>query len=95
MFAYITVIGSIISIAAHLACRLDQSMAALFFNSIKDARSVVILIGHWLLHAFGIVALTEMKEPAFNGLLLACTPLPTIFYVVTSRFTNPSKLVMD
>jgi hypothetical protein len=95
LFAYITIIGSIVSIAAHLACRLDQRMSALFFDSIKDARSVVILIGHWALHAFGLVSLTEMKEPSMNGILLACVPLPTLFYVVTSRFTDPNKLMID
>ncbi|KAI1302411.1 JNK1/MAPK8-associated membrane protein [Halotydeus destructor] len=93
-FAYMTIIGSIISIASHFACRLDQRMTALFYNSVQDVRSIVILIGHWLLHAFGLVALTQMKDATVYLPLVFAVPCPTLFYILTSRFTDPSKLMV-
>ncbi|XP_035211953.1 JNK1/MAPK8-associated membrane protein-like [Stegodyphus dumicola] len=91
-FPYIVIILSFISVAAHLAFRLDQSMKSLFITSIRDIRNLIILLGHWLLHAYGIVAITQLTNPVLHGSLLALIPFPTVFYILTSKFTDPSKL---
>ncbi|KFM78440.1 JNK1/MAPK8-associated membrane protein, partial [Stegodyphus mimosarum] len=91
-FPYIVIILSFISVAAHLAFRLDQSMKSLFITSIRDIRNLIILLGHWLLHAYGIVAITQLTNPVLHGSLLALVPFPTVFYILTSKFTDPSKL---
>ncbi|RWS01263.1 JNK1/MAPK8-associated membrane protein-like protein [Dinothrombium tinctorium] len=70
-------------------------MSSLFFNSFKDARSIIIILGHWLLHAFGIISLTELKNPLNNSLFLLLIPLPALFYILTSTFTDPSKIRND
>jgi hypothetical protein len=49
----------------------------------------VILIAHWLLHGFGILAITQLKDPDMNLSLLCLTPLPAIFYCVSARFSDP------
>lgn len=94
-FPHIMIILSVISIAAHLAFRLDQSMKSLFLTSLKDIRNLVILLGHWMLHAYGIIAITQLKSPIFHGSLLALVPFPALFYILTSKFTDPSKLHVE
>lgn len=55
-------------------------------------RHLMILIGHWLLHAYGIIALTRMENPSFHAPLIALVPFPGIFYILTVAFTDPDNL---
>lgn len=91
-FPYITIILSVISNAAHFAFRLDQSMKSLLLQTITDVRNMVILLGHWALHVYGIIAITQLKNLAFSSALMALVPFPAIFYMLTARFTDPNKL---
>ena len=61
----------------------------LIFFRILTFRNCVILIGHWLLHGFGILAITQLKDPDMSLSLLCLTPLPAIFYCFSSRFSDP------
>lgn len=54
----------------------------LYLHTPRDSDTV----GHWLLLAYGIVALHQ--HLAF----LAFVPLPAIFYIVTVKFTNPGEM---
>ena len=94
-FPYIVVILSLISSAFHFAFKLNQSVKALLLGCAKDARSAVIFLGHWLLHAFGIMAITQIKEPSLHLPLLALVPVPALFYIVTVRFSNPENFLSD
>ncbi|GAB6025245.1 hypothetical protein CHUAL_010667 [Chamberlinius hualienensis] len=94
-FPYITIILSVISSAAHFACQLDQSMKSLILTTIKDIRNFVILLGHWLLHAYGIIAITQLKDIPFHAGLISLVPLPALFYIFTARFTDPGNLHLD
>ena len=49
-FPYIVVILSLVSSAFHFAFKLNQSAKALLIGCVKDSRSAVILMGHWVLH---------------------------------------------
>lgn len=90
-FPYMIIILSLISSAGHFAFKLDQTVAALFSSTLTDTRNLVILVGHWCLHAFGIIAVTELKETFHFG-LLGLVPLPALFYILTARFTDPNKI---
>jgi len=90
-FPYIIIIVSLISCAAHFAFKLDQSLKALVLSTLQDTRNLIILLGHWGLHAFGIIAVTQLKDDFHFG-LLALVPFPAIFYVLTARFTDPYKV---
>lgn len=92
LFPYLTIIASIVSLASHLSCRLDQRTSALFINSFKDVKNLVIILGHWLLHILGIIALTHLKHFWRDILLLACVPLPTVFYILTAKYSDPTKI---
>ncbi|KAL1131325.1 hypothetical protein AAG570_010943 [Ranatra chinensis] len=94
-FPYIVIVLSVISNAAHFAFKMDQSMQFLIKNTVSDIRNIVIVIGHWLVHAYGIVALTQMTQPVFHLSLLCLVPVPALFYVATARFTDPHKLHSD
>lgn len=84
-------IVSVVSIASHLAGREHQSVSALQSQSLEP-RNLLIILSHWLVHAYGLVAATvdEHGIDAFWTLLLA--PLPTMFYIYTARFTDPERL---
>ncbi|XP_039300303.1 JNK1/MAPK8-associated membrane protein-like [Nilaparvata lugens] len=94
-FPYIIIILSVVSSAGHFAVELDQTVRNLLLSAIRDLRSAVVVIGHWALHAYGIVALTELKDPVFHLMLMGLVPLPAFFYVMTARFTDPHKVHTD
>ena len=57
----VAAVSSLVSCAAHYAFKLDQSLRSLVVTSLTESRNLVILLGHWALHAYGIVAVTELK----------------------------------
>lgn len=92
LYPYLTIIGSLISLAIHFACRLNQSTRALFKDSIRQIRNLVIILGHWFLHSLGLIALTHFRSPLRDSLLLLCVPFPTLFYILTARFSDPQEI---
>lgn len=93
-FPYIVILTSLVSCAAHFAFKLDQSLRSLLLSSLTDVRNLVILAGHWALHAYGIVAVTELKELGLHLSLLGLVPLPALFYILTARFTHPDTITV-
>ncbi|XP_055313050.1 JNK1/MAPK8-associated membrane protein [Sitodiplosis mosellana] len=85
-FPYLSIIISMISNAAHFSMKLDQSMKALFVSSITETKNCIIIVGHWLILAYGIMSLTVS-----NAILLVMVPLPALFYIFTVKFTDPSE----
>lgn len=85
-FPYLSIIISMISNAAHFSLKLDQSMRALIKTSVTEMKNIVIIIGHWLLLAYGIISLHQ--HLAF----LAFVPLPAVFYIFTVKFTDPGEI---
>lgn len=85
-FPYLSIIISMISNAAHFSMKLDQSMKALFLSSITETKNSIIIVGHWLILAYGI-----MSFAVSNIILLVMVPLPALFYIFTVKFTDPSE----
>jgi hypothetical protein len=52
---------------------------------------IVILIGHWFLHAFALIALTEWSKPKLDGPLFLLVFLPSLFYIMTVQLSDPSN----
>ncbi|XP_023022504.2 JNK1/MAPK8-associated membrane protein isoform X2 [Leptinotarsa decemlineata] len=90
-FPHLVLILSVVSCAAHFAVKMDQSISSLILTTVSEPRNVVILLGHWCLHAYGIVSLTQLSNPHLHPLLILLVPLPAAFYVLTARFTDPNK----
>jgi hypothetical protein len=82
-YSYIIILGSIVSYAAHYAFKLDQSVKSLLLTSGTDTRNLVILLWHWGLHAYGIVAVTELKQMSLHLFLIGLVPIPALFYILT------------
>lgn len=93
-FPYLVVIISVISCAAHFAVRMDQKMTSLIKTTFSDSRNVVILVGHWCLHAYGIISITQLTNPTLHCLMILLVPLPALFYILTAKFTDPNKFQM-
>ncbi|XP_013406162.1 JNK1/MAPK8-associated membrane protein [Lingula anatina] len=91
-FPYILVVVSLITLALHLASFEDQDIKSLVKSNFTVPRNLAVLVGHWLLHTYGIVSITEMREPWLHGPLLALVPLPTLYYLLTAKFTDPDNL---
>ncbi|KAF6204861.1 hypothetical protein GE061_019024 [Apolygus lucorum] len=94
-FPYIVIVLSVISNAAHFAFKIDQSMKALIKSTVTNIRNLLIVLGHWVVHGYGIISLTQLGEPVFHTALLGLVPLPAVFYILTARFTDPHKLHTD
>ena len=99
-FPYVVLILSLISSAFHFAFKLDQTAKALLIGCVKESRSAVILVGHWLLHAFGMIAIMQPRHPPaeletsyFPTLVMV--PIPALFYVFTVRFSDPENFTSD
>ena len=94
-YPYVIIITSLMSCAAHYAFKLDQSIKSLMVTSLTDVRNLVILVGHWALHAYGIVAVTELKDINLHLSLIGLVPLPALFYILTARFTHPDRITFQ
>ncbi|CAG9830262.1 unnamed protein product [Diabrotica balteata] len=90
-FPHLVLVLSVISCAAHFAVKLDQSIKSLIVSTLVEPRNLVILIGHWCLHAYGLISITQMLNPSLHASLILLIPLPALFYILTARFTDPSK----
>ncbi|XP_050406859.1 JNK1/MAPK8-associated membrane protein [Patella vulgata] len=91
-FPFIVLVVSVITSAIHLSCMDEQNMKSLFINSFTNGRNATILVGHWILHAYGVISITRLEDPSFHATLIALVPFPAIFYILTVRFSNPDNL---
>ncbi|CAH1365673.1 hypothetical protein MTP99_001931 [Tenebrio molitor] len=89
-FPILVVILSVISCAYHFALKINQSISSLIITTVVDPRNVVILVGHWCLHAYGLISITQLADPTLHSLLLLLVPLPALFYIFTAKFTDPT-----
>ena len=70
----------------------QDSFSRLFQQAFCEGRNLTIVIGHWFLHAFGIIAMTELENPILDLPLIALVPFPVLFYILTVKFTEPLNL---
>ncbi|XP_059476762.1 JNK1/MAPK8-associated membrane protein isoform X2 [Neocloeon triangulifer] len=94
-FPHVMIVVSLISSAVHFACKEDQSAKKLFKSTVSNIRNMVILLGHWLLHAYGISCIIPVSEVATHWPVFLLVPLPALFYILTAKFTDPKKVHSD
>ena len=83
-------IGSIVSIATHLAFKLDQQPLSLIKEiAFLNPKSLLIVILHMILHSIALIAIIEVKKLSY--LLLFLSIIPSTFYILTSEWTNPTR----
>nr|CAG4652086.1 EOG090X0BGA [Triops cancriformis] len=94
-YPYIVFLASLMTSAFHFASQPDQTWGALKRSTFTNVRNLVVVVGHWLLHAYGIIAITQLSRPVLHAAFLALVPLPSLFYVATVKFTDPDRLFLD
>lgn len=66
-----------------------------FKNLVAKKKRLVVLLSHWLLHAYGIVSISRLDKLEQDLPLLALVPGPALFYMATAKFTEPSRIVAE
>lgn len=66
-------------------------MKSLLLSSVSDLKNVIIILGHWLLHGYGVVAVATLLGITVHPAMLVLIPLPALFYILTVKFTDPIK----
>ncbi|KAK3744887.1 hypothetical protein QZH41_013756, partial [Actinostola sp. cb2023] len=86
-YPYITVVSTILSTATVLA----RNRITGFRQLLASKRHVGIVVGHWILLAYGFLALTQLSQPAVHGPMFLLVMAPVMFYLATSSLTDPMK----
>lgn len=91
-FSYMVIVVSLITSVIHL-CGCDlKSYSSVTKDIFLNGRNLTILVGHWFLHAFGIISLTQLTQLEIHLPILALVPFPTLFFILTIQFSHPSHL---
>ena len=72
-------------------CYWNLSFLQNFKDLLVKKDIIVILIGHWFLHAFSLIALTEWSKPNVDGPLFLLVFFPSFFYIITVRLSDPDN----
>lgn len=70
-------------------------MKSLLLSSVTDIKNIIVILGHWLMHGYGIVAVATLWGMNIHPAMLVLVPLPALFYILTARFTDPHKLHIE
>lgn len=74
-------------------------MLCLFCKFFKDLlvrkKRLVVLFSHWLLHAYGIISISKLDKLEQDLPLLALVPAPALFYLLTAKYTEPSRILSE
>uniref|UniRef100_A0A8C5PDP3 JNK1/MAPK8-associated membrane protein n=1 Tax=Leptobrachium leishanense TaxID=445787 RepID=A0A8C5PDP3_9ANUR len=66
-----------------------------FKDLMVKMKRLVVLLSHWLIHAYGIISISRVDRLERDLLLLALVPGPTLFYLLTAKFTDPSLIHLE
>ncbi|ESN97664.1 hypothetical protein HELRODRAFT_85220 [Helobdella robusta] len=88
-YPYIIVVGSVITNAIHFASYRNQTPVGLLKSLTTKPRNMVILMAHWLVHAFGIISLLSSNIKTNQLAYLCLIPTPCLVYVISVYFTDP------
>ncbi|OQV18886.1 putative JNK1/MAPK8-associated membrane protein [Hypsibius exemplaris] len=92
VFPYASVVLSVVSSTVQYAITPDQTVSKLCRKLFTSPHSLTILLLHWLVLAFGVLSLAHFPSLiASYAVFLSCIPVPTVVYISTIRFTDPTK----
>ncbi|XP_017295067.1 JNK1/MAPK8-associated membrane protein [Kryptolebias marmoratus] len=90
-FPYIILVLSLVTLAVYMSASEIQSFQTL----LAKKKRLVVLLSHWLLHAYGIISISLLDRLELSLPLLALVPGPTLFYIATAKFTKPSRILAE
>lgn len=76
-------------------CFLLSSSSQSFKTLVAKKKRLVVLFSHWLLHAYGIISISLLDKLELSLPLLVLVPGPTLFYIATAKFTEPSRILSE
>uniref|UniRef100_A0A3B3TAU1 Jnk1/mapk8 associated membrane protein n=1 Tax=Paramormyrops kingsleyae TaxID=1676925 RepID=A0A3B3TAU1_9TELE len=82
-FPYIILVLSLVTLAVYMSASEIQK------------KRLVVLFSHWLLHAYGIISISRLDKLEQDLPLLALVPGPALFYLLTSKFTEPNRILSE
>ncbi|XP_015487702.1 JNK1/MAPK8-associated membrane protein isoform X1 [Parus major] len=107
-FPYIILVLSLVTLAVYMSAseveelgnRLNaKRIFCLFCKFFKDLlvrkKRLVVLFSHWLLHAYGIISISKLDKLEQDLPLLALVPAPALFYLMTAKYTEPSRILSE
>ena len=77
---------------ANILMEADNPKKLVILHLKQLYRSMICPLGHWALHAYGILAITEVRQFSIHLSLLTLVPLPALFCILTAKFGQQSIL---
>lgn len=90
-FPYIILVLSLVTLAVYMSASEIQSLK----NLIAKKKRLVVLFSHWMIHAYGIISISRLDKLDQDLPLLALVPGPALFYLITAKFTEPSRILSE
>ncbi|KAK0130943.1 JNK1/MAPK8-associated membrane protein [Merluccius polli] len=90
-FPYIILVLSLVTLAVYMSASEIQSLK----NLIAKKKRLVVLFSHWMIHAYGIISISRLDKLDQDLPLLALVPGPALFYLMTAKFTEPSRILSE
>ena len=85
-FPFLILVASSIGSAVYLSIKSEH-----LWRLWRNIESILVLTTYCLANAYGLISLTQFKEPIRDSILLLLICLPTFFYFLTFRLTDPRK----
>ncbi|XP_075260118.1 JNK1/MAPK8-associated membrane protein-like [Convolutriloba macropyga] len=91
-FPYLFLIFSVASVAFNLCLEYTRCYKSIWkMCAPPPPRIIALVLMHWWLHAFSIISITRNESLFAKLKVLSLTPLPTLFFFLTIRFTDPCQ----
>ncbi|NWQ75538.1 JKAMP protein, partial [Columbina picui] len=90
-FPYIILVLSLVTLAVYMSASEVES----FKDLLVRKKRLVVLFSHWLLHAYGIISISKLDKLEQDLPLLALVPAPALFYLLTAKYTEPSRILSE
>ncbi|XP_016053690.1 PREDICTED: JNK1/MAPK8-associated membrane protein isoform X3 [Miniopterus natalensis] len=90
-FPYIILVLSLVTLAVYMSASEIENC----YDLLVRKKRLIVLLSHWLLHAYGIVSISRVDQLAQDLPLLALVPTPALFYLFTAKFTEPSRILSE
>nr|XP_060609911.1 JNK1/MAPK8-associated membrane protein [Anolis sagrei ordinatus]XP_060609920.1 JNK1/MAPK8-associated membrane protein [Anolis sagrei ordinatus] len=90
-FPYIIIVASLVTLVVYLSASEIET----FRDLIVRKKRLIVLFSHWLLHAYGIISISKLNNIYQDLPLLALVPAPALFYLLTAKYTEPSRILSE
>ncbi|XP_077906120.1 JNK1/MAPK8-associated membrane protein isoform X2 [Ictidomys tridecemlineatus] len=90
-FPYIILVLSLFTLAVYMSASEIENC----YDLLVRKKRLIVLFSHWLLHAYGIISISRVDKLEQDLPLLALVPTPALFYLFTSKFTEPSRILSE